>query len=153
MHHISKHLKTLMRVLSYFVSMLLIDAISTLPYFPWLHLFLHRASFLPSFFLRLLYLWVWFSMISLMLRLVLLIIFPEALCVYVLTCTILVGKLNKIFGLVTQTIKSLHGIYCLVFKNMCFWCDTKYKLLPGLHGGSNKSSCLSDTLTGWVNLM
>ena len=45
-----------------------------------------------------------------------LLVFPEALCVSVLMCTILVGQLNKIFGLITQTTKSLHGLYCMVFK-------------------------------------
>ena len=46
-----------------------------------------------------------------MLILVLLILLPAALCVSVLMCTILVGQLNKIFGLITQTINILHGIY------------------------------------------
>ena len=108
--------------------------------------------FCPHLFLRLLNLWVWYSMLILMFILMLLLIVPEALCLYVLAYNILVLKLNKIFNIITQTIKILHGIYFIVFKNMCFWCETKSKLAPGLHGGSNKSSYLSDTLTGWVNL-
>ena len=85
-----------------------------------------------------------------MLRLVILIIVPEALSVSVLTCTILVGQLNTIFGHITHTIKILHGIYCMVFKNMFFLCDTKSRLSTGLHGVSNKISFLYDTLIGWV---
>ena len=72
---------------------------------------------------------------------------PEALCAPFLTFTILVGQLNKIFSLINQTIKRLHGLYCIIFKNMCFWCGTKYKLTSGLHGGIKKRSCLSDPLT------
>ena len=91
-------------------------------------------------------------MLSIMLRLVILLVVPEALCLSVLMCNILVGKLNKTFGIITQRIKSLHGIYHMVFKDMCFWCDTKSNLAPGLHGGSNRRSCLYDPLTGSVNL-
>ena len=68
-------------------------------------------------------------MLSLVLILVLLLIFPEALCASILKCTILVGQLNKIFGLITQTIKSLHGLYCMVFKI----CDFGVTLSPSLH--------------------
>ena len=78
---------------------------------------------------------------------------PEALCEPVIACTILVVQLNKIFGLITQTFKSLHGIYCMVFKNLYFCCDTKSKIAPCLHEGINKSSCLYDTLMVCINLL
>ena len=41
---------------------------------------------------------------------------PEALCTSVLDCTILVRKLNKSFGLITQSINILRGLYYMVFK-------------------------------------
>ena len=47
-------------------------------------------------------------------------------------------------------IKSLHGIYCAVFKNIFFWWGIKSKLVTGFHGGINKISCIFDTLAGWV---
>ena len=110
--------------------------------------FFHGASFLPQFFLHILYLWVWLSMLRLMLRLVLLVVVSEALCASVLTCTILVGQLNKIFGLITHTIKSLHVLYWVIFKNLLFWHDTNSKLAPGLHGGR-----LYDPHMGWINFL
>ena len=79
-----------------------------------------------------------------MLRLVSLVVVPDGMCVPILVWTALVRKLNKIFDLITQTIKILHGIYCMIFKNMCFWCDTNSIFMTGLHGGSTKISCLSD---------
>ena len=63
-----------------------------------------------------------------MLKLVLLIVLHEALCESILTCTILVVQLNKSFGLITQTIKSLHGLYCTVFKI----CNCGVTLIPSL---------------------
>ena len=101
--------------------------------------FCTKLTLFPHFFLHLLYLWVWCSMISLMLRLALLLVVPEALYEPVLVCTIFVGQLITIFGLITHTINILHGLYCMLFKNMCFWCDTKSKLAPGLHAGSKKN--------------
>ena len=92
------------------------------PFLGWF--FLTELPFCTHILLRLMYLWVWCLMLTLMLRFVLLLIFPEALCDSILECTILVGQLNKLFGLITQTIKSLHGLYCMVFKYMFFWCDT-----------------------------
>ena len=86
-----------------------------------------------------------------MLRLVLLLILPKALCDSVLMCTILVRQLNKSFSLIIQNIKILHWLWCILFKNMYFWCDTKSKLVTSLHGDSNKSSYLYDLLTGWFN--
>ena len=59
-------------------------------------------------------------MTILMLRLVLLILVPEALFAFVLFYTILVGHINKIFGIITRTIKILHGLYCMVFKICAF---------------------------------
>ena len=112
-----------------------------------------ELTFPPQIFLQILYPWVWCSMLSLIFRIVLMCVVPEALCVSVLTCTILVGKLNKIFVRITQTINILHGLYCMVFKKQFFWCDTNSKLAPGLHGFSNKIFWLSDTLTGWVNFL
>ena len=147
-HHISKKKKIEMRVLCFFFNAAVL----------FFYIFLGfvcvctELPFFPNFPLHLVYFWVWWYIISLMLRLLLLILVPEYLCLSVLTCTILVGKINKIFVLITQTIESLHGLYCMVFKNMWFWCDTKSKLVSGLHGGSNKSSFLSDPLTGWVKL-
>ena len=87
-----------------------------------------------------------------MLRLVLLLVVPDTLFASVLAFTILVGQLNKIFGIITENIQILHGIYYMVFKNTCFWCDNKSKLAPDHHGDSKKISLLSDTLKGWVNL-
>ena len=142
-----------MILLCHYFSILLTNTFSYLLSFPWLHLFLCGASFLPSFFLRLLYLWVWCSIISLMLRLVFLIVFSWEFCESVLECTILVVQLNKIFGIITQTIKNLHELYCMVLKNTCFWCDTKSKLTPVLRGGSNKISCFSNPLAVLVNLV
>ena len=57
--------------------------------------FFMELHFCPHFPLFLVYLWVWCLMLSLMFRLVLLIVVPEALCKYVLTCTILVRQLSK----------------------------------------------------------
>ena len=45
---------------------------------------------------------------------------PEALYEPVLSCTILLVHLNKIFDLIPHTIKSLHGLYCMVFKIYAF---------------------------------
>ena len=108
----------------------------------WVTYFFYGITFSPHFHLHLLYLWMWLFMLSLMLRLILLLVVSEALCASVLTYTILAGQNNKIFGLITQTMKILYGLYCMVFKNMCFWCDTKSKLLSGLNVGINKISCL-----------
>ena len=74
-------------------------------------------------------------MLILMMRLVIPIVFTEYLCVIVLVCTILVKQPNKILDLITHTIRSLYVLYCMVFKNMYFWCDTKSKLYPGFYGG------------------
>ena len=101
--------------------------------------FCTELPYFPHLLLYLVYLSMWCSMLSLMLRLVLLLVVPEAICGPVLACAILVGQLNKIFGFITQTIKSLHGLYCMVFKNMCFWCYAKSKIAPGLHGGRKKA--------------
>ena len=74
-----------------------------------------------------------------MLILVFVIVVHEALFVTVLECTNLVGHINRIFGIITHIIKTLHGICFLVFKNMCFWCDTKSKLVTYLRGGKKKA--------------
>ena len=79
-------------------------------------------------------------MLSLILRLVILPVVPDALCTYLLTCNILVGQFNKIFGPITHIIKILHGLYCMVFKNVFSWCDTNSKLESGLNGGIKKIS-------------
>ena len=151
-HHISKKLKIELRVLCYyFFQCCLLTPFLIFYTFLGCIFFCTELPFCPNFFLRILYFWVLLSMYILMLILVLLNVVPEALCASVLTCTVLVGQLNKIFGLITQTINILHGLYCMVFKNMCFWYDTKSKLAPGLHGGNKKNSFLSDPLTGWVN--
>ena len=92
-------------------------------------------------------------MLRLMLILVLLLVVPEALCEPALACTILTIQLNIIFSLVTPTIKSLYVLYCIVLKKLLFWCDTKSKLAPGIHGGSNKISIFDNPLTGWVDLL
>ena len=131
-------------------SMHLTDVLFSLLYFPWLHIFLHGASFFRSFFSSTT-LWMWCSVIGFMLILVLLRVVHEALCVSVLTCTILVWQLNKIFGILTQTIKSLHGIYYMVLKYVLL-CDTNSKIVPGLHGCRNKSYFLSDPLKGCAHL-
>ena len=75
----------------------------------------------------------------------------EDLYVPVLVCTIFVIQLNKIV-LINHTIKSLYGIYCMAFKNMFFWFDTNYKLVPGLCGCRKNIYYLSDPLMVWVNL-
>ena len=106
----------------------------------------------PFIFLWLVYLWARWLMISLVMKLMFLLVVPEYLCVSVLACTILVQQLNKSVCIITQTIKRMHGLYYMVSKNICFGCNTKYKIAPGLHRGSNKISCLSDNFTGWVNL-
>ena len=108
--------------------------------------FFMEIIFCPNLFLHLVYRWVWCSMRSLMFILILILVFHEALCESVLACTILVGQLNKIFGFII-----LHGLYCMVFKNICFWCDTKSNIAPGLRGDSNQISCLSDIIIGWFN--
>ena len=113
--------------------------------------FCMELPFCPRFILCLLYLWVSCSMLSLMLLLVLLLVVPEAFFELTLVCTILVVQLNKIFSFITQTIKILHGIYCMVYKNVCFCCDTKSKFAPGLHGGTIKISCLSYPIRGLFN--
>ena len=140
-----------------------------------------QSFFFSRIFLRLVYLWIWCSMISLMLRLVILLVVPDDLFAHILLCTILlgqlnkifgiinhtieilhwiycmliilVGQLNKIFGLITHTIKSLHGLYCMVFKNMWFLWNIKYNLVTGLHGVRIKISCLSGTLVVWINFL
>ena len=91
-------------------------------------------------------------MLRLMARLMIILLVTRILCAPVLPCTKLLVKTNKSFGLITQTIKIPHGLYCMVFKNIFFWCDTKSNLAPGLHGGNNKSSCNSDTLMGWLKI-
>ena len=53
-----------------------------------------------------------------MLRLMLLIVLPEAICVTVLVVKILTGQLNKMFSLIPQIINSLHRIYCMVFNKI-----------------------------------
>ena len=97
--------------------------------------FCTEIPFWLNIFLHLVQLWVWCLMLSLMLRLMIMLIVHYAWCTTVLACTILVVKLNKIFGIIINTIKILHGLYCTIFKNMFFWCGTKSKLAPGLHGG------------------
>ena len=114
-------------------------------------LFCTELPFTPHFILCLVYFLIWCSIPSLILRLVIIILFPEALCLPVLVSTILLVKLNIIFGVITQIIKILCGLYCIVFKSILFWCGNKYKLAPGIFEISNKRSCISDTLTGWVN--
>ena len=70
-----------------------------------------------------------------------------------MVCTVLVEQLNIIFGLITQIIKSLHGLHCMVLKDMCFGCDTKSNIYQGLYGGMNKIYLLSYPIMRWVNLM
>ena len=65
-------------------------------------------------------------MLRLMLRIMIMRIVPEALCASIPACTILVGQLNKIFGLITQTITILHGLYEKIY-------DFGAALSPSLH--------------------
>ena len=104
--HIQK-LKIEMRVSCYYFSILLTDAFSYLLSFPWLHIFFcMELPFCPLFFLHLLYLWVLCYMLSLVFRIVLLIVAADDLCVSVLTCTILVGQLNKILVLSPRPLRA-----------------------------------------------
>ena len=122
-----------------FCSIHLTDAFHFLLYFSLLCLFCTDLTFYPHLFLHLVYPYMWCSMLSLMARLVVLLVVTEVLCEMVLAFTILVWKPNKLFRIITQTIKSLHGLYCMVFKSMYFWCDTRSKIAPGLPGSRNKN--------------
>ena len=149
MHHISKHIVNLNEsiMLLFFNAAKQRILFSFILYLLCMYFFT-ELPFCPHFNLCVVYLWVLRSMLSSILRLIFMILVPDALCAPSLSCNILVGELNKIFFLITKNINILHGIYCIVFKNMCFWCDTKSKLAPGLPGGSTKISFLSDPLTG-----
>ena len=64
-------------------------------------LFCMGINFLSHILLRLMYLWVWCSMVSFMLILILMLVVTEALCSPVLLCTTFVVKTNEIFCLIT----------------------------------------------------
>ena len=70
------------------------DAFSSIIPFPWL-VFSHGYSFFYLILPHPVYFLMWFSVISLMMRLALLLVVPEDLCVYVLVCTILLVQHNK----------------------------------------------------------